>query len=119
MSQQTSRKSQGVGNPSKKNFFCIKKNFPQKSKKTFSANQKKTFFASKKTFSTRLQASLGESGDFVPIKKKLSVLVVVVVVVVVVVGVVVVLLVVVIVVIAPRCLYCDPIIMYVGLNTKE
>ena len=29
------RGARNPGNPSKKNFFCIKKNFPQKSKKTF------------------------------------------------------------------------------------
>ena len=44
------------------NFFESKK-LSSKIKENILANQKKTF-------STRLQASLGESGDFVPIKKK-------------------------------------------------
>ena len=52
-----------------KKLFSIKKNFPQKSKKNFFSQSKKTFSQSKKTFSTSLQASLGASGDFVPIKK--------------------------------------------------
>ena len=73
------------GKPIKKKLVASKK-LSSKIKKSFLANQKNFFSQSKKTFSTSLQASLGESGDFVPIKKKLSVLVVVVVVVVVVVG---------------------------------
>ena len=62
-----------LGNPSKKTFFNQKsKIFRKNQKKTFLANQKKLFHNQKKTFSTSLQASLGASGDFVPIKKKLQ-----------------------------------------------
>ena len=55
-----------VGNPSK-NFFQSKKTFRKNQKNFFSQSKKKS--QSKKTFSTSLQASLGASGDFVPIKK--------------------------------------------------
>ena len=40
-----------MGNPSKKNFFCIKKKLSSKIKKKLFSQSKKTFFASKKKLS--------------------------------------------------------------------
>ena len=58
-----------VGETHQKKTFLHQKKLSSKIKKKLFSQSKKTFLHQKKTFSTSLQASLGESGDFVPIKK--------------------------------------------------